>query len=135
MRLPHLISDGMVLQRDTKLKIWGWAAPGEKLRIGFDGKHYRAVTDASGKWVLVMGPLKAGGPYTMSISASNQRCWSKRPNQIIIRDIFVGDVWFCSGQSNMVVNMERVKEKYPDVIAAADLPADPEFLYSHGIGR
>lgn len=124
VRLPHLISDGMVLQRDAKLKIWGWAAPGEKLRIDLDGKHYRAVTDASGKWMLVIGPLKAGGPYTMSIRASDQNAG----NQILIRDILVGDVWFCSGQSNMVVNMERVKEKYPDVIAAADYPQIRNFF-------
>jgi sialate O-acetylesterase len=119
VRLPQLISDGMVLQRDTKLKIWGWASPGEKVRINFDHKNYRATTGAYGKWRLTLASTRAGGPYTMKISASNQ---------LVLHDVWVGDTWFCSGQSNMVLNMERAKEKYPEEIAAANFPQIHNFF-------
>ncbi len=119
VRLPQLVRDSMVLQRDAPIKIWGWASPGEKIRIGFDHKHYKAVTHPDGKWMVVLAAMKTGGPYTMEISASNQ---------ILLRDILIGDVWFCSGQSNMVLNMERVKEKYPEVIAEANYPQIRNFF-------
>lgn len=119
VKLPSLISDGMVLQRNTPLTIWGWAAAGEKVTVSFHNHTYTAVTDGTGKWTLPLPEMKAGGPYTMTISASNS---------ITIKDILVGDVWFCSGQSNMVLNMERVKEKYPDDIAAANYPQIRNFF-------
>lgn len=117
--LPSLISDGMVLQRDTKLNIWGWGSPGERVRVKFSGRAFSTVTDASGKWIVQLPPVKAGGPYEMEIRGKNT---------IIIRDILIGDVWFCSGQSNMVLNMERVKEKYPSDIVAADYPQIRNFF-------
>lgn len=119
VRLPQLIGNGMVLQRDANITIWGWASPGEKVTVKFTGKSYKAVTGAGGKWKIVLPPSKSGGPYTMEIIASNH---------IIINDIVFGDVWFCSGQSNMVIPMERVKEKYPDDIAAANYPMIRNFF-------
>jgi len=113
VRLPQLISDGMVLQRDTKLNLWGWASPGEHISIRFNHQTSKIVADAAGNWKITILPMKAGGPYQMDIDASNH---------IIIKNILIGDVWFCSGQSNMVINMERVKEKYPTDIASADFP-------------
>lgn len=119
VRLPQLISDGMVLQRDTKLNIWGWASPGEKVNIKFHHKNYKATTLLSGKWSVLITAMKSGGPYTMEISASNH---------ITIHNILVGDVWFCSGQSNMVLPIERVKEKYPQEIAKANYPEIRNFF-------
>jgi len=119
VRLPQLISDSMVLQRDTKLNLWGWASPNEKIKIAFNGKTYRLTADNSGKWSVVLSAMKAGGPYQMNIDATNH---------IVIHDILVGDVWFCSGQSNMVLPMERVKEKYPDEIADASYPQIRNFF-------
>ena len=107
-KLPRLISDGMVLQRDTKVKIWGWAATGESVSVKLQNQKVVTTTKSNGKWMVTLAPLKAGGPYTMVVSASNQ---------ITVKDILVGDVWICSGQSNMVLPMERVKERYADVIA------------------
>ncbi len=117
--VPSLISDGMVLQRDTRLNIWGWGSPGERARVKFSGRTFSAVTDASGLWIVQLPPVKAGGPHEMEIRGRNT---------ITIRDILIGDVWFCSGQSNMVLNMERVKEKYPSDIAAADYPQIRNFF-------
>lgn len=119
IRLPQLISDGMVLQRDTELSIWGWAGKGEKIRISFQSRSYSTVADANGNWQVQLPPLKAGGPYQMDLKASNQ---------LQIKDILVGDVWLCAGQSNMVLNMERVKEKYPDEIKNANYPQIRNFF-------
>lgn len=119
VRLPQLISDGMVLQRDTKINLWGWASPNEHITISFDHYVIKTTAAANGNWKTSLVPLKAGGPYVMDIVAKNH---------IVIKNIMVGDVWFCSGQSNMVLNMERVKERYPDEIAAANYPQIRNFF-------
>lgn len=119
VRLPYLVSDNMVLQRDSKVNIWGWAAPAEKVTVNFNNKNYRAQTGADGKWLIALPEMKAGGPYTMAINASNH---------ITLHNILIGDVWFCSGQSNMVIDMERVKERYPDEIASANYPQIRNFF-------
>ncbi len=110
VRLPRLISDGMVLQRDAEVKIWGWADAGEEVTVNFNGKSYTTAAGPDGKWTASLPLSKAGGPYTMEISASNH---------ITLKDILIGDVWVCSGQSNMELMMERVKDKYPDEITNA----------------
>jgi sialate O-acetylesterase len=119
IRLPQLVSDGMVLQRDMKIKIWGWAEPGEKVSVSFNGKKESTVTNASGKWLVFLPAMKAGGPFSMTIRGADL---------ITLSDILIGDVWFCSGQSNMVLPMERVKEKYPDEIANANYPQIRNFF-------
>ena len=111
VKLPALINDSMILQRDEPIKIWGWASPGEEVEIKFAGKKYKAVAGKDKKWLVTISPMKAGGPFTMEIHASNH---------LIIRDIMLGDVWICGGQSNMEIPMARVKEKYPDEIANAN---------------
>ena len=111
VRLPRLISDGMVLQRDDSVKIWGWAAPGEEVRVDFVGSNYRTRADASGEWLIMLSPLQAGGPHSMKIEASNS---------ITLNDILIGDVWLCSGQSNMELPVSRVRPLYEAEIAAAE---------------
>ncbi|MEO6317104.1 MAG: sialate O-acetylesterase [Chitinophagaceae bacterium] len=92
VRLPKLVSDGMVLQRDANVRVWGWASPGEKIAVKFLNKTYgvRAGTDST--WTVILPKLKAGGPYEMQIRGKNA---------IAIHDILIGEVWLCSGQSNM----------------------------------
>ncbi len=119
IKLPTLVSDGMVLQRDIKLKIWGWADPNEKVNVNFNNQKANTVTGADGKWMVTLPAMSAGGPFTMTIKGNNE---------ITIKDILIGDVWFCSGQSNMVINMERVKEKYPDDIGSANYPQIRNFF-------
>jgi sialate O-acetylesterase len=116
--LPKLIRDSMVLQRDTKIKIWGWATPKEKVKINFNKKDFKVTTASDGKWVLTMPPTPAGGPYTMNIDAANH---------IRLKDILVGDVWICSGQSNMVHQMQLHSIRYADEIARADYPQIRQF--------
>ncbi len=119
VRLPRLISDGMVLQRDSDVKIWGWAGDGEQITVDFNGKTYTVTAEADGQWAVRLGEMSAGGPYTMEICAENH---------ITLNDIMIGDVWVCSGQSNMELPMERVKYRYPDVIAQSDNPAIRQFF-------
>ncbi len=64
VKLPRLVRDSMVLQRDSKIKIWGWAAKDEKIAIKFNNKNYKTKADAAGKWSILLPPMKAGGPYT-----------------------------------------------------------------------
>ncbi|HEY0244450.1 MAG TPA: sialate O-acetylesterase [Mucilaginibacter sp.] len=119
IKLPQLVSNHMVLQRDVKLKIWGWASAGEKINISFNGNKANTVTGTDGKWLVTLPAMKAGGPYTMTIKGNNE---------ITLTDILIGDVWFCSGQSNMVLPMERLKEKYPDEVAHDNFPEIRNFF-------
>jgi len=111
VRLPKLVSDGMVLQRDADVKVWGWAAPGEKVVVNFMDASYSAETRNDGMWSVTLPKLKAGGPYEMQITASNN---------IIVKDILIGDVWVCSGQSNMEMSMMSIRTKYPEDIASSE---------------
>jgi sialate O-acetylesterase len=119
VRLPRLIRDSMVLQRDAKINVWGWAAAGEKINIKFNNKTLKATAGTNGKWAAQLPSMKAGGPYTMQIDASNR---------IVLKDILIGDVWFCSGQSNMVHQMDLHKETYADDIANAKYPQIRHFF-------
>lgn len=110
IKLPRLISDGIVLQRNEKVKIWGWASPKEKIKLEFKSKTYFTEADQEGNWNIILPAEKAGGPYQMTLKGSNE---------IVIKDILFGDVWICSGQSNMELPMERLKEKYGEVIKNA----------------
>jgi sialate O-acetylesterase len=118
IRLPKLISDGMVLQRDKPLKIWGWASPKEKISIDFNKKTYKVITPETGKWEVTLSQYPAGGPFEMTL---------KGKNELKIKDIFIGDVWFCSGQSNMVHQMELHSVTYANDIAQANNSAIRHF--------
>lgn len=108
VKLPKLVSDGMVLQRNAPVKIWGWAAKKEKVSVQFLGSTYNTVANEKGDWSILLSDLRAGGPYVMQIDASNK---------ITIKNIMVGDVWVCSGQSNMEHTMGSFSWVYPKVIA------------------
>lgn len=112
LKLPRLISDGMVMQRNSKVKIWGWASPGRKVTISFLGREYNTISDSNGKWSIFLPKLEAGGPHIMEVRSGNRT--------IIIKNILIGDVWVCSGQSNMVLPMSRVEDLYADEIASCD---------------
>jgi len=117
VRLPCLISDGMVLQRGAEVPVWGWAGAGEKITVRFIDQIYWTTADDSGRWSVTLSGLTAGGPYDMEINASNQ---------ITLENILVGDVWVCSGQSNMTLPMKRVRELYEEEISR---PKNPNLHY------
>lgn len=106
VHLPLLLSDGMVLQRSAEIRLWGTAD--ETVTVDFLGMRYHAAPAEDGGWEVIMKDLRPGGPYTMTI------------NDITIREVFVGDVWLCSGQSNMQFPMLRARHMYPEELQASN---------------
>src|SRR6187399_2442966 len=118
VKLPQIIRDSMILQRDAKIKIWGWAAKDEKVSISFNGKKYNTKTGVDGKWMTSLPAMKAGGPYSMDITASNK---------IILKEILIGDVWLCSGQSNMEYQLGYDDASYAKEIEDVNYPQIRQF--------
>ena len=111
VKLPRLISNGMVLQRNIEIPVWGWASPGEEVNVKFMGEEYTTKANSDKVWKVFMKPTEAGGPYTMEIHGKNH---------LTIVDILIGDVWICSGQSNMHWPMNNIKARYPDEIEKSE---------------
>lgn len=107
LKLPRLISDGMVLQQKKKVRIWGFDEPGRMVMVSFLGEEYAAGTDEEGNWEIFLKALAPGGPYSMHVG-DDAGC------EITVENILIGDVWFCTGQSNMELPMARVKDRYPE---------------------
>jgi sialate O-acetylesterase len=98
VRLPAVIGSHMVLQRNSKITIWGWSDPTEKIKLkaGWDTATYNATGSSGGKWSIDLQAPNAGGPYTISINGHNS---------IVLDDVMIGEVWVCGGQSNMEMNV------------------------------
>lgn len=118
VHLPRLVRDSMILQRDTRLNIWGWASANEKITVRFNQKTYKTKADQAGNWSVTLPPMAAGGPYTMELTGKNK---------LTVHEILVGDVWFCSGQSNMVHQLNIHDVTYANEIATANHPAIRQF--------
>jgi len=112
VKLAGVFSDHMVLQRNIRLPIWGWADPGEKVVVSLAGRTARATAGADGKWMAKLPPLPAGGPYELTVAG--------RP-KLVLRDVMIGEVWVCSGQSNMEWRVAASKNAAEES-AAADYP-------------
>lgn len=92
MRVASVFGDGMVLQRGIPVPVWGWASPAETVTVNVAGKSAQATAGDDGKWMAVLPELPVGGPYEMTVCGAATVTFS---------DVLVGDVWVCSGQSNM----------------------------------
>ena len=114
VRLPAIIGDNMVLQQGMKVRIWGSANAGEHVTVTFAGKTLNSTADANGRWQVWLEPLKSGGPSELIV---------KGDNVLTIKNVLVGEVWICSGQSNMewpLSNTFNAKEamdqaNYPEI--------------------
>ncbi|MFL9483897.1 sialate O-acetylesterase [Chitinophagaceae bacterium LWZ2-11] len=111
IKLPAFVSDNMVLQRDIKIPVWGWADANEKVTVQFKGKEYSTIAGSDGKWKLQLASAPAGGPYDLVIKGNS--------TGITVKNILVGDVWICSGQSNMQMDFGNLKTKYAAEIASS----------------
>ena len=107
--LHQLFQSGMVLQRGKAIPVWGKADANETVTVVFNKKQYRAVADAEGRWRIDLPKMKAGGPYTLEVSGTTGE-------PVTLTDVLIGDVWLCSGQSNIDVHIERVYPQYADEI-------------------
>ncbi len=119
IKLPYLISDGMVLQRDEKVRIWGEASPMEKLILTLGDNQYTAMTGEDGKWEVLLNNLSAGGPYEMVIECNNKKN--------VVKDILIGEVWVLGGQSNMEMPFERALDLFEEETELADYPLIRKF--------
>jgi len=112
VHVPSIIGDNMVLQQGPGSRVWGTGEVGEPVTVTFAWQTVRAIADSQGRWQILLGPIRAGGPYVLTISGSNT---------LTFKNVLVGDVWICSGQSNMewpVVNATNGTE----AIAQANYP-------------
>lgn len=125
LKLPRLIGDHMILQRNKKCHIWGFTDPKEKVEVSFLNESYSTEADDQGRFDLFMKEANAGGPYTLSVSTTTEK---KE-----LTDVYVGEVWHCSGQSNMELHMDRVADRFPEEIANCDYPLVRTFkITEHG---
>ena len=115
VRMPHLISDHAVLQRDRPIHLWGHATAGVHLTARFHNQTVEALTDAYGHWSLYLAPETAGGPYTLTVSGDGAPA--------TVTDLLVGDVWFAAGQSNMQMPLDGFGPGTPVKNAAQEIAA------------
>ena len=117
VKLPAVFGDHMVLQRSSAVTVWGWAEPAEKITVkgSWQGSlEASATTDKDGNWRVRLDTPVAGGPYTLSVKGSNE---------LVLKDILIGEVWVCSGQSNMERSLDRIATKESKAaIETADHP-------------
>jgi sialate O-acetylesterase len=116
IKLPKLLSDNMVLQRHKPIRIWGWASANEKVTVAFNHQTKSTSADTSGKWQVMLKPENAGGPFQVLVKGKNEI--------IIIKNVLVGEVWVCSGQSNMempIADWGKINN-YEQEIAEAEYP-------------
>jgi len=92
IKLPAIIGNNMVIQQESKARIWGWAEQGEIVTVTMAGQSAMDTTNAKGQWEVQIGPFTAGGPHEMAISGKDT---------IVLQNVLVGEVWIASGQSNM----------------------------------
>ncbi len=113
VKLPSFFADHMVFQRQTDAPVWGWADPDEKVRVSASwGAESATVAGPDGKWRVDLKTPEAGGPFTVTVEGRNT---------IRLQDVLVGEVWLCSGQSNMQMSVARANNAEKE-IAAADFP-------------
>jgi len=104
----------MVLQRDKIVPVWGWAKKNEKIKVQFNGQMVSAKANGEGKWVINLKPIPAGGPYDMRIIS--------KKDSVVLNDVMVGEVWICSGQSNMEWTVQNVNNAKDEIANAVNVP-------------
>jgi len=104
VKMPAIFTDHMVLQRDQKNRVWGWAEHGETVKVTIGNQSHQATAGTDKKWTVTLEPLQVGGPLTLSIAGKST---------VTIQDVLVGEVWICSGQSNMQWEVNQAND--PDL--------------------
>ena len=110
LKVSPLTGSSMVVQQEAAVPVRGEAAPGAEITVSFIDKTYRTTADSNGAWRLLLDSHACGGPYVMTITAAGN---GAAVENIVLDDIYVGDVWLCSGQSNMEMPMQRLKDDFP----------------------
>ena len=121
VRLPKIFTDNMMLQRDKPVRVWGWAEPGEQVNVTLAGKQAAAQTDKDGRWSVEMPALKEGENLELTVAGKNT---------LTLKNVIVGDIWLCSGQSNMEMGLGGCLGAAED-IKSADLPKIRQIKFNH----
>jgi len=116
VKLPAVLGDHMVVQQGKPIAVWGWAGKGEPVTVFFNGQEKNAVAAADGTWRVAFDPIEAGG------AALEMTVRGAKGPAVVVKDILVGEVWLCSGQSNMEMSMSWLPYPAPDALRA-DHPA------------
>lgn len=116
-----LFADNMVLQREMKVSIWGWTIPGASVVVSMEEQTAKTQADNTGKWTAFIGPFPAGGPYTLTVKGEETRTFN---------NVMMGDVWICSGQSNMDMGIKMGQDAEKE-IARANNPMLRLFIVEH----
>ena len=127
--MPRVFGDNMVLQQGQRVPVWGKAAPGEKVTVSFAGQTAMATADAQGRWKTALAPLKA--------CAEGAEFRVAGENAIAFKNVVVGEVWFCAGQSNMEFTMSsrRKVKNWEQEVAAANWPLIRHFNVAHKVSK
>lgn len=123
IQLPKILSDNMVLQRNKPITIWGWADANEKVTVTFKDQKKSAKADKSGKWTIKLNPETAGGPFQLTVTGKNT---------IVLNNILIGEVWVCSGQSNMEWTVRNTNNAEQE-ISAGNFPEIRQFLVQKSV--
>ncbi len=111
--LSPLFRDHSVLQREKPVHVWGWSTPGDTISVAVAGGSATARADASGRWLATLPAMQPGGPHTLSVRAESGAVATSK-------DILIGDVWLCSGQSNMVLQVNRTLDSRSEIARSAN---------------
>lgn len=125
VRLPAIFSDHMVVQQGVDLPVWGWAAPGEEVSVAAAGQSRKTRAGADGKWMLRLAPLRAGQRLQVVVEGKNR---------LVLEDVLAGEVWLCSGQSNMAFPVAKAKN-FEAERAAAALPEIRTFVVAQNLAK
>ncbi len=113
VKLPAMFTDHAVLQREMPVPVWGWADPGEEITVAIAGQTHKTKADDKGKWRVTLEPLAVGKPLKLTVEGKNR---------VAVNDILVGEVWLCSGQSNMEFPLVAAANGDLEIAAAHDFP-------------
>lgn len=113
LKLPAIFSDHMIVQRDQAVPVWGWADPEEEVTVSLAGQTVQGKANKEGRWSVALRPMPAGGPHQLAVVCPHSK--------VVLKNVLVGEVWLCSGQSNMQWSV-RASAKAEEEIAAANYP-------------
>ena len=121
--LPHIFASRMVLQRNKPISIWGWAKANEKINVQLHKQNIETIANSNGEWLVTLQAESAGGPYELVVTGENK---------LVFTDVLIGDVWLCSGQSNMAFSVNEAQNAEAEKLAA-DFPNIREFTVPRAV--
>ncbi len=124
VKLARLFSDHVVLQRQKPIPVWGWANPLESVSVSLGGQNKTVQADGSGKWMMEFAAMEAGGPFELKVSAKS--------GDLTVKDVLIGEVWLCSGQSNMEFTVKQA-DNFAAEKKNADYPQIRHFFVEHNV--